>query len=71
MENWTSSVTLTWWTLPWMCTEASFLKRKFPIVSVDAWYTLLICTSPATTHTISRMVLKLPYRTHSLHLELI
>lgn len=37
MENWTSSVTQTWWTLPWMCTEAFFLKRKFPIVSVDAW----------------------------------
>lgn len=34
MENWTSSVTQTWWTLPWMCTEVFILTRKFPIVSV-------------------------------------
>lgn len=36
MENWTSSVTQTWWTLPWMCTEAFFLRRKFHIVSASA-----------------------------------
>lgn len=38
MENWTSSVTQTWWTSPWMCTEAFFLRRKSPKVSVDSWW---------------------------------
>lgn len=32
--NWTFSVTQTWWTLPWMCTEVFFLRRIFPIVSI-------------------------------------
>lgn len=34
MVNWTFSVTQTWWTLPWMCTEVFFLTRTFPIVSM-------------------------------------
>lgn len=34
MVNWTFSVTQTWWTLPWMCTEVFFLIKTFPIVSM-------------------------------------
>ncbi len=37
MGNWTSSVTQTWWTSPWMCTEAFSQKRIFPIVSIKVW----------------------------------
>lgn len=51
VENWTSSVTQTWWTLLWMCTEACLLRRKFPIVSGAAaqW---LVPVSPELKHTL-------------------
>lgn len=33
MENWISSVTPTWWTLPWMYTGIYILIKKYPAVS--------------------------------------
>lgn len=54
MENWTSSVTQTWWTLPWMCTEVCSLTRKFLIVSIDAHPQL----SSNHTHTTAGMILQ-------------
>ena len=66
MGNWTSSVTLTWWTSPWMCTEASFLKRKFPIVSVD---TLWIHTPYLHFFSNHLHNSKDDIEIHSLHLE--
>lgn len=50
MESWISSVTPTWWTLPWMYTGIYILTKKYPTVSGLASNALLRWKMPNVMH---------------------